>query len=533
MLIDEAGSESALENSSTLLYNSVTVSGVVPANGYAGMSDLVLHSAIATGMHVTLLLASQVQKSASFDVSVRQRCKRLKALFQSVASSVATILCSSAVAFLGDEGAFSSAWDGFLSGFAECRARPCMTLRWGPFENQVSMHGVRFEGINRTEAVPFLELASRAGHGSSISVMKLDWEDLKRTRFLARKPISSSAEGGSDLDDTVARWAKKLLRTEGKNFEDSQQQLEDAKLLEQQLKGIALELEDVGKQAKIRQMKQTVLKFMSLHLGLRPDTDVVNAPLVELGLDSLTLVTLSEAVRDEFSVACEDFFFFEFGSLLRAAKELAKRIVDDASEQRPFESFSLSFLAASALPPLGLAGFSFRFPGARSQKEFWANQLGKVSAIQQFRPLGYNGPSNELRFGGLCEWMSCFDNGFFRISPLEASVMDPQHRVVLEETWNAIENAGMTPNLLASTGVSVFCGVSKNDYAELMRENMGAINPFVSTGTVHSLVSNRISYFFNFLGQSVSIDTACSSSLVAISNALQGCTKKKDVCCCF
>lgn len=234
------------------------------------------------------------------------------------------------------------------------------------------------------------------------------------------------------------------------------------------------------------------------------------------------MVSLAEAVKREFSVACEDFFFFEFGSLLRAAKELAKRIVEEASGKQPFESFGLGFLAASALPPLGLAGFSFRFPGARTQSDFWANQLGKVSAIQQFRPLGYNGPSNDIRFGGLCEWMSFFDNSFFRISPLEASVMDPQHRVVLEETWHAIEDAGLAPAALASTPVSVFCGVSKNDYAELMRETSGAINPFVSTGTVHSLVANRVSYFYNFLGQSISMDTACSSSLVAVSYALQG-----------
>lgn len=65
-------------------------------------------------------------------------------------------------------------------------------------------------------------------------------------------------------------------------MEDVQQQLEDAKVLEEQLKGIAMELEDVGKQAKIRQMKQTVLKFLSSEVGVKPDKETVNAPLVEV-----------------------------------------------------------------------------------------------------------------------------------------------------------------------------------------------------------------------------------------------------------
>lgn len=113
--------------------------------------------------------------------------------------------------------------------------------------------------------------------------MKVDWEELKRTRFLARDVRKRSpALGSNDLDDTVSRWAKKLLRVEEAAMEDVQQQLEDAKVLEEQLKGIAMELEDVGKQAKIRQMKQTVLKFLSSEVGVKPDKETVNAPLVEV-----------------------------------------------------------------------------------------------------------------------------------------------------------------------------------------------------------------------------------------------------------
>ncbi|SCW49801.1 Acyl transferase domain-containing protein [Paenibacillus tianmuensis] len=178
---------------------------------------------------------------------------------------------------------------------------------------------------------------------------------------------------------------------------------------------------------------------------------------------------------------------------------------------------------------VAIVGIAGRFPGAKNTQEFWNNLnagLNSISVIPQDRWKWedvYGDPQKEenktnSKWGGFIEEVDRFDPLFFGISPKEANFIDPQHRLFLETVWQVIENAGYSPKSLSGRKIGVYAGVSKNDYAELMGENISA---FVSTGTVHSILANRVSYFFNFRGPSEAVDTACSSSLVALHNAVR------------
>ncbi|MFB4414301.1 polyketide synthase, partial [Pantoea sp. ANP04] len=97
--------------------------------------------------------------------------------------------------------------------------------------------------------------------------------------------------------------------------------------------------------------------------------------------------------------------------------------------------------------------------------------------------------------------------------------MDPQHRLVLEQTWAAFEDAAICPHELRGSNTGVFIGISSADYNGLLaRSEAGAHD---ATGNAHSIIANRISFVFDFHGPSAPIDTACSSSLVAVHRAAQ------------
>ena len=180
---------------------------------------------------------------------------------------------------------------------------------------------------------------------------------------------------------------------------------------------------------------------------------------------------------------------------------------------------------------IAVIGMACRFPGAGDHREFWKNLTGAVHSVSEIPSdrwdwRAINGDPNKepgrtnVKYGGFIDDIDKFDPMFFGIPPKEADCMDPQHRIFLECVWHAVEDAGIRAGDLSGTRTGVYCGVSKNDYTELMRELGVEIAPFISTGTVHSLVSNRVSFFLGTTGPSESVDTACSSGLVALQGAL-------------
>ncbi|MFB8005187.1 SDR family NAD(P)-dependent oxidoreductase [Nocardia sp. NPDC056000] len=128
-----------------------------------------------------------------------------------------------------------------------------------------------------------------------------------------------------------------------------------------------------------------------------------------------------------------------------------------------------------------------------------------------------------VRGGGFLSDAGGFDPAFFGISPREAVAMDPQQRILLEVTWEALERAGIDPHSLRGSKTSVFAGVVVGDYAALSSGGQieDADPGHLMLGITGSVVSGRVSYVLGLEGPSVSLDTACSSSLVAVHLACQ------------
>ncbi|MHA6804519.1 SDR family NAD(P)-dependent oxidoreductase [Salinifilum ghardaiensis] len=119
------------------------------------------------------------------------------------------------------------------------------------------------------------------------------------------------------------------------------------------------------------------------------------------------------------------------------------------------------------------------------------------------------------KWGGFLDDVGGFDPEFFGISAREAEAMDPQHRLLLETAWEALENAGVRPHALGNSPTGLFLGVSGQDYMMRTPDSELFTNPYAMTGNARSMAAGRISYLLGLRGPSVVLDSACSSGLVA------------------
>lgn len=118
--------------------------------------------------------------------------------------------------------------------------------------------------------------------------------------------------------------------------------------------------------------------------------------------------------------------------------------------------------------------------------------------------------------------VAAFDAPFFGITAQEASAMDPAARMLLEVTFEALENAGVKVEDIAGSDTSCYVGCFTRDYHEMLYRDIESAPMYTGTGTGFSLFSNRISWFYDLRGPSMTLDTACSSSLVGLHLACRG-----------
>ncbi|HKP40452.1 SDR family NAD(P)-dependent oxidoreductase [Mycobacterium sp.] len=181
-----------------------------------------------------------------------------------------------------------------------------------------------------------------------------------------------------------------------------------------------------------------------------------------------------------------------------------------------------------------VVGYAVRVPGAGDAAEYWDLLRDGRDAISEIPRDRWNideyfDPDPDAmgkmvtRRGGFIGDVSGFDAHFFGISTREAELLDPQHRLLLETTWQAVEHSGTAPSALAGTRTGVYMGMSTQDYLCLLTNRMGvdAIEAYLGTGTSFATATGRISYRLGLVGPAVAVDTACSSSLVAVHQACQ------------
>lgn len=184
--------------------------------------------------------------------------------------------------------------------------------------------------------------------------------------------------------------------------------------------------------------------------------------------------------------------------------------------------------------PIAIVGTGCRFPGgASSPSKLWEMLLDKRDALRAIPMDRWNSDgfhhSNGERAGALnvkhayllTENVREWDASFFGVNPREAEAVDPQHRILLETVYEAMESGGFTMEHMQGTDTAVYVGVMTADYYEMLLRSPESLPTYFATGTNSSILSNRLSYFYDLKGPSETINTACSSSLVAVHRGVQ------------
>ncbi|MEW5983052.1 MAG: SDR family NAD(P)-dependent oxidoreductase [Acidobacteriota bacterium] len=190
--------------------------------------------------------------------------------------------------------------------------------------------------------------------------------------------------------------------------------------------------------------------------------------------------------------------------------------------------------------PLAVIGIGVRFPGgATSPERFWELLAEGFDGIRNIpaerwpveRYYDARGPQPGrmyTRAGGFLDEVAGFDHQLFGLAPKEADMMDPQHRLLLEVTWEALENAGLSMPALRGSRTGVFVGIGSLDYAarQTLTPRLEVISPYSVTGGCLASASGRLAYFYDWQGPCLSVDTTCSSSLVALHLAAQSLSQR-------
>ena len=189
--------------------------------------------------------------------------------------------------------------------------------------------------------------------------------------------------------------------------------------------------------------------------------------------------------------------------------------------------------------PIAIIGMACRFPGAPDLDAFWRLLEAGENSITEGDPgsgigrFGQIFPYTDVagdasRFAGLLDDIDLFDPAFFRISPVEAETLDPQHRLMLETSWRALEDASLDPDRLKGSRSGVFTGISSMDYRhhvlewldEAAEQPEPSVGLYAGVGTNLNGVSGRVAFLLGLEGHTTVTDAACASSLVAVHQAV-------------
>ena len=187
--------------------------------------------------------------------------------------------------------------------------------------------------------------------------------------------------------------------------------------------------------------------------------------------------------------------------------------------------------------PIAIVGMACRFPGAPDLSSYWRLLDGGKNAVTEVEPGSGKGRTGQLfpdaevqnracLFGAYLDEIDLFDAAFFRISPVEAQLLDPQQRLMLETSWRALEDAGLDPDRLRGSRTGVYAGISNYDYrSQAMAAREGsepAASLYMVSGSSFNTAIGRVAFALDLEGPAMALDTACSSSLVAIHQAVSG-----------
>lgn len=270
----------------------------------------------------------------------------------------------------------------------------------------------------------------------------------------------------------------------------------------------------------VAEMREWLRKAVANATGQSADAIDETTPLIELGLSSRDAVAMASDIEDLTGVTLTATVLFRHPTI----ESLATVIIE--GEPEPENTDDEDWSRDADVEDIAIVGVATRFPGdLNTPDEMWDALLAGKDCITDLPEGRWEEFLSEPRIaervakartrGGYLSDIKGFDSEFFALSKMEADNIDPQQRMALELTWEALEHARIPASSLRGTSVGVFVGNSTNDYQFLAVSDPSVTHPYAITGTASSIIANRVSYFYDFRGPSVAVDTACSSSLVA------------------
>ncbi|MEQ1962390.1 beta-ketoacyl synthase N-terminal-like domain-containing protein [Xenorhabdus khoisanae] len=272
---------------------------------------------------------------------------------------------------------------------------------------------------------------------------------------------------------------------------------------------------------------ETLVHIIGQVRGQALSDDDAQRSLLDLGYNSLTIVQLAGSLSQTIGQPVTEVELFSCSSI----HQLWQRLVQE-TDNRSHHANSTALLSPEQNHvDVAIIGYAGRFPGAENCEQLWENLLvGKsmFSRCPEDRPFmapllaEFEAEGIPLS-GAFCNDIRQFNYRFFQINPKDARLMDPQHRLLLTVTWEAIEHANLSLNDLKESRTGVFIGISQNGYRQLLHDYQTETGepgyPTSAINNQNSVCANRLSYFLDLKGPSLIVDTLCSSSLVALHQA--------------
>ncbi|WP_067221784.1 SDR family NAD(P)-dependent oxidoreductase [Stappia indica] len=284
----------------------------------------------------------------------------------------------------------------------------------------------------------------------------------------------------------------------------------------------------------VRQDLRGLLRgLVATTLNVAPESIDVTRSFADYGLDSILGAEFAHRLRKALGIPFDQTRLFDFASVGQLEAFLRREHADAVAALNSTDAVPATPLAARApapapvlarsaespAEPIAIIGVSGRFAGSQTVEEFWQHLMAgddlvgpvtRFDLVPHYRdvPEGSYG-----RHGSFIEDVDRFDAMFFGISGLEATWMDPQQRLFLEEAWKTLEHAGHAGSDIVGSRCGVFVGCAHGDYQELFREQPPGQ---AFWGNTTSLIPSRLSYWLDLKGPAIAVDTACSSSLVAV-----------------
>jgi len=286
----------------------------------------------------------------------------------------------------------------------------------------------------------------------------------------------------------------------------------------------------VFQEVSIESIQQCLIQITQILTQLAIEDIIIDKSWGDLGINSIMIQTLAETIGKEFNTQVPPNALFTYGNIRHMAEYLVQEGTILSEQAATIQEVAAKVERENSAPSepvvqvrhensrqdeerFAIVGMSGVMPSAENIDEFWDLLMQNRSAIRLVDRW-----QDKSNYAGTIDHIDQFDARFFGLSARESMLMDPQHRLFLQTSYNALMDAGYAPDAL--TDVGVFAGVQFTDYQTLLQSWGQSSHPYAATGNAHAMLANRVSYLFNFNGPSQTVDTACSSALIAINRGI-------------